>query len=503
MRTLTRQLRKVRTLSRQLLGGTTRMGLRRHSHIHLFLSMIIVILGTHTVGAATPDASTLSLQSYVRKNLSVNEVVQQALLQKKNSEAKQARASDVFQNTLTLQPGLYTREFLSGSGLQFNEQRPSIWGQMTQRLPTGSVLGAETTYFLEDTNPAVGGTNSDYRFYIEQPLWRNSFGSLWRRQTESAEAEVRQMNFSEQVAWIDICLSSSENYINTFLAQEERRLQKEAHEVAQKAKSLAQKAYQQRVLRRLDYLNSQSDYLKVKNDHLRAEAEFQQRFATLKVQAEDEQLAENLLDPTDFFDKIPLVETFSSSTTLRILALQAQVEAQHANYLAEKNRTRSAVDFGAETRRIRSVQPSDIGLLNAQQDITQVYLRLQLPLINKTFKADVATAHNNWDWAEFEKQRQEKLITTQFQQNRTFFKNRSEQLLVAQENVSIKRRQLQEATQLLQVGRIEFMEYVIYRDALLNEEINLLRLRAGLWQLKAQLAQYDETYLKQCKELVL
>jgi outer membrane protein TolC len=277
----------------------------------------------------------------------------------------------------------------------------------------------------------------------------------------------------------------------------------QAFEVAEKAKKIAENGFKQSFLRKIDYLNSQSDYLKVKNDRLRVQAELEQRLNTLKVQAEEEGLSSELANPDDFFEKVPLISQLPKEQILKLQSLTAQIEAQRLQYYAEKNRARSAVDLGAETRRTQSLQASNTGLLNAQQEVTQVYLRLQLPIINKTLKADVAMAHHNWMMSEFEKQKQEKLILDQFFQNLTQFKNRQNQQQIALENIKIKKAQLQEANKLLRIGRIEFNDYVIYRDSLLNEELGLLRIQSALWQLKARLAQYDTTFLKKCKDTLL
>ncbi|MBY0384562.1 TolC family protein [bacterium] len=470
--------------------------------LQLCIYILILLFPKISMSTALPS---LDLASYIKKNLLVNEDILQADIRKLISQEKKNRASDVFQNSLTLQPGFYNRDFSSEAGPGFHEERTSVYGLFTQRLPTGSVIGAESTYFLNDVNPTVGGgMNQDYRFYIEQPLWRNSFGSLWRRQQDSANAEVEQMSFSVQATLVDSCITSAENFITAYVSQEESRLYKEAYEVAEKAQQIAQNGYAKSFLRKIDYLNSQSDFLKVKTDTLRTEADFKQKLNTLRVQSEDENLVQKLNSPQNFFEKTPLVTQMQKEQIYKLQSLNSQVEAQKQQYYAEKNRNRSAVNLGAETRTVKSVSVvSGSGIVDTQQDISQIYLRLELPIVNKSMRADVATAYNNWQLSEYEKQKQEKLIVDQFYQNLTQFKNREEQLKIAQENIKIKKSQLQEGQKLLKIGRIEFNEYIIYRDSLLNEELGLLRVQAALWQLKARLAQYDSTFLNQCKETLL
>jgi outer membrane protein TolC len=468
----------------------------------VFLTALLFF--TKAIGAQESASKPLDLVTYIKKNLEVNELIQQAQLQKSIATEKKNRASDYFQNSLLLQPGFYVRDFKSDLGNAFHEERTSLFGQMRQRLPTGSVLGAESTYFLDEVNPTVGGgLNNEYRVFIEQPFWRNAFGSLWRRQDDSARAEVQQQELTLQATIVDSCLTSTENYLNAYVSQAENHLYSQAFEVAEKAKQIAENGFSNSFLRRIDYLNSQSDFLKVKTELLRTQTEVEQRFNTLRVQAEDEKLQGPIANPHSFFDKIPFVKEIDRQQVLKLQALSAQIEAQKQNYYAEKNRNRSAVDLGAETRSSRTVQASTFGLIDAQQEITQVYLRLELPLINKTMRADVATAHHNWQLSEFERQKQEKLILDQFFQNLSQYKNREEQIKISLENVKIKQAQLKEATKLLRIGRIEFNDYVIYRDSLLNEEVTLLRVQTALWQLKARLAQYDTTFLNQCKDALL
>ncbi len=467
----------------------------------MFAFLVLCFCTSHTWAVESPKP--LELTTYIKRNLVVNEQIQQADLQKLIANEKKNRASDFFQNSLTLQPGFYIRDFKSDLGNAFHEERNSLYGMFKQRLPTGSVIGAESTYFLDDVNPTVGGLNNEYRIFIEQPLWRNSFGSLWRRQQDSASAEVLQQEITLQATIVDSCLTSTENFLNAYVSQAENILYLQAYKVAEKAKKIAERGFANSFLRKIDYLNSQSDFLKVKTELLRTQTEVQQRFNTLRVQAEDQNFQGPILDPKSFFDKTPLVQELNKENVLKLQALTAQIEAQKQNYFAEKNKNRSAVDLGAETRSSRSVLPTTFGLIDAQQEITQVYLRLELPLINKTMRAEVATAFHNWQLSEFEKQKQEKLIIDQFFQNLAQFKNREEQHKISLENVKIKQAQLSEATKLLKIGRIEFNDYVIYRDSLLIEEVTLLRVQTTLWQLKARLAQYDTSFLNQCKDAML
>jgi len=452
---------------------------------------------------AKPAALPLTPDDFIKRYLELDEEFQQSGWQKKNAEADLGKARDYFQNTLTLQPTHSKSEnSTEGNVIPYVEQsRDSIGGSMTQTLPTGSILGAEGTYYFDDVNPRLPGLNSEYRLYFEQSLWRNSFGSLFRRRVDAAEARVEQFDWGEDRVMLDSCIASVELYLNTYLTQEQSRIAQQVYQDAQKAKKITEQGYDQRVVRKIDYLNSRSDYLRVQTEALQAQTSWEQRMNTFKIKiAAGDASAFELKEPDAFFSRIQFNPNLNIAESVHAREAVARMNADHANYRAVSNESRPQVNLGVSVARRTSVIAAGAFLADIQSDQMDIYLKLELPLINRTRRGNIDSAFAQYKISEIERSQVERQLRDDFQKLLLNEKQFTEQIKLSKENQNIKGQQLNEAQKLLRIGRIEFEEYVRYRDSFFDEKVNELQLKTNLWQTRTRLGQYDSSLFQVCRK---
>lgn len=441
--------------------------------------------------------------TYLNKSLDLDENIKTAKIQRQISQANYESATDTFQNSLEVRPNIYRRELSlpnSTTGT-LSDSRTGMTFDMKQILPTGSLLGLQGTRFFEKANPKFNGLNSDYKIYFEQALWKNAFGSMYRERRESASFRIQQMATAETRALIESCLSSLELYLNAYLSQEEIKIYQQVYNDGEKANSLAESGYQQKLLRKVDYLNAQSDFFRVKTELVKAKAMYQQRMSLFKTKIIEEISDDDTLsEPQGYFSQIQPPKVLKIEDVVAYQSAKAKIEAESAAYKAKRSESRSDISLGVASGKTTSVsQATATTFGEAVQDTLEVYLRFRLPIINKTLSADVSNAHYNMQVAEIEKSLLERQIRQQFAQLNIDEKNFNEQIEISQKNQKIKNLQLNEARKLLQVGRIQFEEYVRYRDSYFTEKTNELRLKSSLWQTKAKLAQFDDRIVHYCQ----
>lgn len=467
--------------------------------VHLLFVFILVLFGMTPVQAKTWD-----IQGYLQASLELDENLKSAHLQQQISMANYDSATDTFQNSLELRPNYYRRELklpYSTTGA-LSDARTGMTFDMKQSLPTGSMVGFLGTRYFEKANPDFNGLNSDYKLYFEQALWRNSFGAMFRGQKESAESRVRQMSVTETKTLVDSCISSLELFLNAYLSQEEMKILEQVYKDGERAYSLAETGFQQRVLRKIDFLNAQSDFLRLKNELVKAKTLYEQRLAAVqfKISGETSLQRDIFNDPRSYFEQMTTPTILKMDEVMSYQAAIAKLEAESAAYRAKKSGSRSEVNVGVAGGRTTSIsQATATTFGEALQSTVEVYVRLKLPLINKTLTAEVSNAFYNMQLAEIEKSLLERQIRQQFSQltlDETYLR---EQIDIAVKNQKIKSQQLDEARRLLRVGKIQFEEYVRYRDSYFTEKTNELRLRSSLWQAKAKLAQFDQKIVNYCR----
>lgn len=447
-----------------------------------------------------------SFKSYLQEFLKQDEKFFEAQYNKEVTTGNAQSDFDVFQNTLELQP-TYTNTELSTPNGNFFQERSNIEGKITQLLPTGSTLSLSGNKFYDDPNNALGGLDLEYNVFFEQALWQNAFGYGTRSLKKSARARIEEATYAENQALLDSCLNAAEVYLAAYLGQEKKLLSEELLNDSQKALSIARRGYDRRILRKIDFLNARSDFLQVKATNLNAKMNYEQTLSTLltRVAKFNVKTLPSLSEPNTFFAQMQVPTVFDKEKIESLKRSLASIEADKHSYYAVKSQNRSKVNFGfngGHSQRLSATGVSAGAFNQNDTDYVQVYLKLELPIVNRTQDGAIDASFYQWQISQVQNQRLEKDLRNQFKQLHVEIEKLESELKISQENQNIKKQQLKEAERLLKVGKINFDDYTNYRDSFFSEKENELDIKSSLWQNKTKLSQFGDNLGPYCRGIM-
>lgn len=467
----------------------------------LLIYSILLSLGALAETKEPVASSQWSFQAYLQQYLQKDEAYLQAQLNTKQTTASNQSFFDLYQNTLTLQPSWNETKQDSSFGV-FQQDRFGVEGSINQSTPLGTNISLSAFKFLDDPDPTLGGLDMQYEWSLEQPLWRDSFGVSSRTFRKAAEATIKGASYAEQQSLMENCLEAAKAYLDSFVRQEQKALREQIFSDSQKALSIARRGYNRKVLRKIDFLAARADFLKVKADLLTDRLLYDQAMSAFYTRISTPTASSNLVDPSSFFAQVPVPKAYDAERVIRLLQSREETQASELNYKATKSNSRSAVNLGVSGRHVETLgaTAAAAGSFNQNQtDSIQVFLRFELPLINKTLRGDTQSRFYQWKISQLTQQRLEKDLKIQFRQLHLEQDKVRSEIAITNENEKIKRQQLREADRLLKSGKIEFADYVRYRDSFYLEKQKLITLRSTLWQGAMQLAQYGSQLGSYCR----
>lgn len=449
-----------------------------------------------------------TFSTFLREFLEEDENYTRAKIDRKVADSQYLVASDLFQSTLSLQPTYLKTKTLYSDGItpDVEQSRKSLQGSLRQILPTGTEFNFEGTHFLDDVDPFLGGTNKQYNGFIEQSLWRDAFGYGSRSRRSAAEENIEGFKQAEEKALLASCINAAEVYLSAYLGQEKRRIRDDAFKDSKKALDIAKRGYDQRLLRKIDYLAARADFIQVQASQIKASLDQEKSISTLNIRVarwEAPQLVP-LSEPDSFFNNINYPKEFVKDNVAAYKESLAKVESGKYNYYAIKSENRSRVNLGLGAGRSTRVgaTPSSPNFTDTDNDFVQIYLKLELPIINRTQDGNVSASYYQWQKSETEAHLVEKDLRDQFSQLHLEQQRLKKELELSTENQDIKKQQFEEAKRLLSAGKLDFVDYIRYRDSFLDEKENTLNIKSDLWQSRAKLAQYDSNFVNYCREVL-
>lgn len=480
-----------------------------------FLGLVIVFFSISTFAEdeswerKSKDVRTAwDFTSYLKEFVDEDESYQKASYDLRIANAQYRVASDLFQSTLTLQPTYLTTKTLYSDGLTPNveQNRKSLVAGLRQSLSLGTQFSFDGTFFLDNVDPHLGGINRQYNASIEQPIWRNAFGLGGRSRRNSADLNQEGASHARDKALLASCISAAETYLSAFLVQEKLKIREEAFKDSQKALDIARRGFDRRLLRKIDFLAAKADFLQVQANKINAKTERDKSLNTLYVRVARWQGFEEavLTEPAAFFMGLMTPTDFSKEEMPAYQETMAKVTSGRYTYQAAKSENRSLVNLGISGGRSTRVgaTPSTPAFSATNNDFVQLYLKLELPIVNRTQNGNISSSYYQLQKAEADLRRMEKDLQSQFVELQLQRKKLEEQLKLSTENQQLKKQQFQEAQRLLNVGKIEFVDYIRYRDTYFSERENNLDIKSNLWQSRAKLAQYGSDMGKSCQEAI-
>lgn len=463
--------------------------------IYLLMAMLCFLLSTYA-SAAQPVSKPLSIQSYLSQFFQKDEDVKEVFLSRQRDLAQNRALTDVFQNQLTLTPDYTSTELDSPLGGSFEQQRWRLSTRFEQQTPYGLGLNLEGAKFFDDPDPAIGGLDQDWTISLEQSLWNNAFGFAARSAQRQFEQRAQELKFTEKQSLQESCVTGAELYINAYVRMKRNEIAQGRLKDAKRALNISESGFRRRLLRKIDVLTARADYVRVESVAVSRKTDFEKSLSELYFRLEENPQIQSSLDsPEDFFSEVPRLGAFNAETSYQWLSASASTQAEEQSYLETKSRRRSTVNLGASwnQRQTLGATGNSAGQFNLNEiNSLNVFLRVELPLINKTWQGEVASQHLNWQLAQVYERRVKKQISDDFRRLQLDEQQSVKSLELTTKSLGFRKKQLTEAQRLLNAGKIEFNDYIQYRDNYFQEQENQLESLSLFWQSRIRQAQYSD-----------
>lgn len=442
---------------------------------HLLLLLVALAGMTQTSGTAI--AAEIQFADFLRKYVEKSSAVQTAQSNWMIAKAQFDENSSVNPGVLSLSPYYEWQETEGFTTLSNrNIEGPSVGTEWKQQMPGGlaAILSASQVWSDE-------GTQSIYAAELEQALWKNAFGSAQRNLKKAARAQLSAGRLNYIHEYVVACTQGITSYLDAWKAQSLAAAAKESYELSQAVLRSTRRNYNRKLISILDYNSARVDALSTQDDFENLRVDADARVATVlsyvdpsKKSAREVKMQEPALPEGADLAKV------GEGDLLDVRFRKQILEAREAEYLAAKSNNRTAVNlFG-------SVQQKDTDYeqgLNADTKEWQARLglRFEWPTWNRELSAQVMAAKAGFLRAESEFNEAERTSRIELQALQSQVENLRNQLKRSEERLQLRNTQVKEARRLLNIGRIEFEDYVNFRDAALAEISKNVEIQKSLW----------------------
>lgn len=462
----------------------------------LFINVCLWFLIPVAQAFTLQPQSPMNLTQYLKTYLSHDEDLKNSDLQTKISQSQLDKASDLYQNRLTL--GSLQKHTGRNSSRISYERITQVSGGLTQNLPWGTSLNLNLDKFLEASHSSLLGMDADYSISIRQELLRNSFGRLDREVRTRAQSHLRLSQIQRQNQVLKSCYTGTQIFIYAYISQQKLSVFNEILNDSNQTLKFSENSYNRKILRKIDILSARADNLRIRSRQSLAQKEYQKNISSLTHPISVGKTSVQLKDPGSIFHGWKL-ETQMEPT--RFLSYKEQEQMVLSTESALKIARQSAdyqLDLGFTVgHREGAFQRMGTSL---NEDYVQLSLTMDWPLFNKTDRAAVAQAQYERDMAVHNKQRTKKELSERQDHLNEDLRSSRERLQISRKKIKIYEQQIKEARRLLRTGKLEFEDYIRYRDTYLNERLHSMTLQNEMWSQKSHLAWLQSQVTLLCGE---
>lgn len=436
-------------------------------------------------------AAPLTPQSFIDSYLARTGVYQSAKIQTEISEAEVLKAGDWYRSTLKVKPTWVSKEarYLS-QNLNISSSSSSVDVELMQALPPGTELLANVSSSVANPDVTTTGiVDRSYTFALAQPLYRNAFGRMWRMEKNAAKAQLESDRSSFKLQKLKSCMAAADSYDLLWLTDERLKLFEQMASTSQSALNVAESSARARLIRRLDLLSARSDHLKAQSQVTRALSEKQKALTTVQAFVAVEAGPAHLQNPDAWYSR-PLSQPTSAdlASNPSLQASLMAVQAAQGKSAVAREKARSQVNLVLEGGRSEGRVPLNTGVSRYNEDFVRAGLSIEFPLRNKANDADIKSAALMKARAQWEYDDLKREAETGFAQRLFDLKAIQDQLENSKKRAVLYEDQRREAFGLIRSGRIEFEDYLRYRDLSFNEGLQILELSESFWRQKRELA---------------
>lgn len=443
----------------------------------LVVTLLSLILLAPLAEAAPITIPFKTFLSQYLKNSSETLTAQRQLSQ---AQARREQSADQWKSRLEIAPEL------SFEQQNFNDARPNnsnrtsnLSGRFTQQMPSGTNLEVSGQKYLETQNPLAQAIDRRYSAKISQDLLKNAFGKSQTAETEKGALDFKVAELEFRQTLINSCETAFSLYSDAYIQQEVVRLLKTQLKDAKKALDISRKLYRDRIINKVDKLTSENDFL---NTQIQVEQAIQ-KLINSKRQIQAFLASRSSLDfqlspPKDFLNSNPKAW---SGETLSEVILKQRLDSQ--GWAVDKARSDRWTDLqlGVEAGETYGRLALGGPLFNYQEQYLKANISIGLDFINKTEDATLKTAIEQRNALAREQQTlqrtQHSTVASLIAMNTLL----SQQLQNSEKQVQLLKEKMDMAFQQMKRAKLDFQNYLLHRNAYLNQEQTYLNLQREQW----------------------
>ena len=435
-----------------------------------FPSAFILVFALTFGSASTAE----TIQDYLKRSLHAEEIYQISEIEKTITEQEVRVASDLWTSALEFSHSGIDRDFTDSDEISGTYQQSEV--SLSQSLPSGTDINFN---YSQDTTVSSGIAVEleTYQISLSQDLWSNAFGEADRKNRQRVRLLLDQQTHLTRLEKAKACVRSHSRFLETYTYQQIMDIESSRARQAQRVLDISTSSYRKKLIPKLDYLSAQSDQIESESRVLSAEQNVEVSQATLWTLIDpDLKQRPRLTDPLKAFQKLEserkafrFENSLSYQAAIKNLdALQAQVESVRSQY-------KNPLTFSLQASH------KDFTNLNLTDQVIQATLTFQWPFNNPTRDAEVRKAFDRHRQQKLQLRQTKKQVVEAHRQYESQLDKLRQRMDLVKKQLNLVKQQVGLALKRYENGRIEFVDYLQYRDQEVSLRSSYLQLGQQYW----------------------
>lgn len=475
---------------------------------------LLVLVGCFILTAgysSLVSGNPLTIDTYLKMYREKSSALKQAKLDEQTTTNNLRISEELVKSSLKLEPGYHrnnksTTSTVEGDPPEDESSREISYGYsgtLSQTLPWGTTLGLKSELLkLESTDNKVYDPVRSHSFFLSQPLWQNRLGIMADHRIKAARIKQEATTHESDHIQQQTCIDGINLFAKAFVNQQRYVIMNKILSDSKKLLNATEAHYRRGLATKIQYLSAQSDLIQSKTQQLTMKKEFQLAKIDLQKSIIDLTFT-SLENPQEFLEQVSsLPPTSSSQVHPKMSALKKAIEASEVDVFIARERTKPLAALNVEVGKKTSENHFPWGRSSVEtitnENYWQVGFSIELPINEHSKDYEVQNALNQQIALSLSLEELEKEIAGSIQKEQETLDSFKESREYNIKNIKIMEKQLQEAKKMLDHGKIEFEDYIRYRDRELTQKLEYWHLSYLIWITSVKIKELTTGLSKNC-----
>lgn len=441
------------------------------------------------------DLLALDLNSYLRDAIQQSEEIQIAQNEYQLADNSLTKSRSLYKTNMNFSFFRQERDYHFPGSIDYQLDSNIADVSISQSTPIGMTIeGQGQLDYSKHSEYEDDQSNYQYSLGISLPIYRNAFGSQFRKKIEEQTWLKEGARLTLSATRAEQCLSEINLFLDGYLAQERLAVAHQVEKNSFEIWSLVQKLYEQKMINELNYLSAKSDYIDQKMLKDQFMSEWNGMMEKLHLTQKDTILS----DPFSAIEEMEL-QPLDYSQVVYLKKNEADLHSLESAKRVLIDQSRSEVNLVAKAA--KSVTKNDYSFSVAGDNdnyYVMVGVSINYPLYDPQSNLQLIDVVKKKNIAELEKQRKEseimvnlKVAEKQYQANQIKYDKMLDKTTILTRRVKL-------AFESFKKGKFELDEYLRFRDSLEEQRVQLLELKKSIVDYKLMHMQMNGQILNWC-----